>query len=816
MVNTTDISNASYHAALQVAQQAIAALVKWADASEQLPLQSDNTSDLESVTKAKTIFEWTGDMQIGTLRLLFDFVKLAKGKEQSEKCWYPMQAIADTYPAIPYPLEEKPDPHAQTKLKEQIQTEVIPVLQNQDNWNNLALLSLILEKYGSCLSFGEDNVALVDLTRMTGAVAAALAQNTEASHLSLVAGDLSGIQKFIYTISSEGALKSLRARSFYLELVTQEIVERLLKKLELPRTNIIYSGGGNLYLIAPEVSDSANKIDRIRDEINNWMLGRFQGRIFLALNSVAFPVKVLRKQASDGQQEKTFSDYWTDAIQTLAQQKLNRFNTSDQMRRVLSRRRSHDPCKVCHRDNAQNLKPLNKPDSPEACSTCREMFRLGGRLFKVEAVVRKRKEALQPMVIDGAFTIATIPGYYYYLFEDKNRAFSAASNPDAIFLINSWNIQDYSSDKHFPLLLGNYGQKSEQEEEENYQDIPNFMRAGEFAQKSAKAGCIPRVGYLRMDVDRLGQIFAQGLGGNYSLPRLAGLSRQMSYFFKVYLNSLAEKRRENFLDYKGKNKLNFESLTDGDRPNLLFIYAGGDDLFISGAWNEVVEFAFDVYQSFRAYTGNNPDITLSGGISIDDIKFPLYQSAESSGKAEDQAKGNGRNSLGLFGTVFKWKQWLGATDSQAVEKLINELDDKAKKYLNPNDQPGWLGILPFVKPLYTELKPTRSFVRNLLITAELQEQAINEKQKQIEQIKKKQAATQNTSDIAKLENEQEEIRYYLHLPKIAYTLARLPDRLRKEDSFKPIRTSLKSPYNAPYFRAIATWIELLTRNTSGS
>jgi CRISPR-associated protein Csm1 len=52
-----------------------------------------------------------------------------------------------------------------------------------------------------------------------------------------------------------------------------------------------------------------------------------------------------------------------------------------------------------------------------------------------------------------------------------------------------------------------------------------------------------------------------------------------------------------------------QQLTSDPRQDLLFIYAGGDDLFVSGAWNQVVEFTFDVYQSFRAYTGNHPDIT---------------------------------------------------------------------------------------------------------------------------------------------------------------------------------------------------------------
>ena len=63
----------------------------------------------------------------------------------------------------------------------------------------MSILTLILEKFGSCLSFGEPDVALIDMARATGALAAALAIQPEASKLSLVAGDLSGIQKFIYT-----------------------------------------------------------------------------------------------------------------------------------------------------------------------------------------------------------------------------------------------------------------------------------------------------------------------------------------------------------------------------------------------------------------------------------------------------------------------------------------------------------------------------------------------------------------------------------------------------------------------------------------
>ena len=298
-----------------------------------------------------------------------------------------------------------------------------------------------------------------------------------------------------------------------------------------------------------------------------------------------------------------------------------------------------------------------------------------------------------------------------------------------------------------------------------------------------RSPCIPRIGYLRMDVGRLGQIFVKGLGNNQTLPRLAALSRQMSYFFKVYLNSLAENRQDNL----PKPSETVKCLTQKHRSNLVFIYAGGDDLFVSGTWNEVVEFAFDVYQCFRVYTGKNPDITLSGGISLVDIKFPLYQAADESGDAEDAAKGNGRDSLSLFGQVFKWDEWLGIED-------ITVIDEEIRKYLSIETVPELFCTFSFVKRLnQSEINYSRNFIRNLLITAQVQEQMIKE-------IKNKTPDYKNA------------IRYYLHLPKVASTLARLPNHVREQTNFIPVRTSLKSPYNAPYFRAIATWLDLLNRS----
>ena len=45
----------------------------------------------------------------------------------------------------------------------------------------------------------------------------------------LLSMDMSGIQDFIYNISGSKALKSLRSRSFYLEIMLEVIVDQLLE-----------------------------------------------------------------------------------------------------------------------------------------------------------------------------------------------------------------------------------------------------------------------------------------------------------------------------------------------------------------------------------------------------------------------------------------------------------------------------------------------------------------------------------------------------------------------------------------------------------
>lgn len=747
----------SHQAALTIFQQAVFMLTKWAGITLPEDCQYRYPADDEAIKaddepmaikKAKEIFLgddhsslWKQNVTFNPLRLLFDRVTLDPNRKEDRENYVPARAIADSNPEIPYPTTEL---LTLEDLKQTIREQLEDKIQfNKEHWDNLSLLSLVVEKFSYCIGLdtGLDtskDIAFFDLVRSIAAVASSLANDDQQDNLILVAGDLSGIQDFIYTISSEGALKSLRARSFYLGLVAEEISVKLLEKLGLPRTNIIYTGGGNLYILAPNENKTKDVVQTIQNDFNEWLFKEFIGKVFLALDCSVVPIANLAK--------KNFSNDWDEAIKKLNKQKNKKFY--NQLSSVLNIRKSYSPkCKICHRDDTEELDPLNTEE--DTCSTCRTMDDIGKELLRVKYIVRSSSES----------NIKINNGYYHILQEGNFKSFDQS---DALYLVNNWELKDYRFQKFAPFVIGNYAKESEEE-------LGKIIRVGELA-RNAKG--TDRVGYLRMDVDNLGRIFSEGLGSSYNLPRLASLSRQLSSFFTVYLNKLAEAQEQ-------------------QEKNLVFIYAGGDDLFICGSWNELVDFSFEIYNSFRSYTGYNPYITLSGGICLGDIKFPSYQAAFKSGEAEEKAKGNGKDSLGLFGEVFKWGEWLGEIE------VTRNFDQETVKYLEPEPMIEPFGVLPLVELLNSsEIPYSRSFIRNLLITAELQEQKIKEAKDK--------------------EEPYMDLRYYLHLPKIAYTLARLPQSTRQTDAYNKLSKSLKSPHNAPYFRAIATWIELLNRKPNES
>lgn len=111
-------------------------------------------------------------------------------------------------------------------------------------------LLALLQKYDWCLPAHSRDVSLFDHAKLTSAIAAALAgyhadnpsenairNAAEDDRFCLIVGDLSGIQDYIFDITSigpGGVARRLRARSFYLSALSDVISHQIAFQFDMP------------------------------------------------------------------------------------------------------------------------------------------------------------------------------------------------------------------------------------------------------------------------------------------------------------------------------------------------------------------------------------------------------------------------------------------------------------------------------------------------------------------------------------------------------------------------------------------------------
>ena len=213
-------------------------------------------------------------------------------------------------------------------------------------------------------------------------------------------------------------------------------------------------------------------------------------------------------------------------------------------------------------------------------------------------------------------------------------------------------------------------------------------------------------------MDDFGDLFSGELVKS-GIAALSNLSRSMNLFFKGYLNEIcsmnlggltAEDHPDSPLDITD----NKESKTDYRYVSI--VYAGGDDLFIVGAWDDVAELAFDINTCFREFTCHNPEVHISAGVTLHKPKFPLYQMAQMAKEAEEVAKENKwgdrnkkrKKSLSLFYTRI-----IRSHNKLLNDRITSENRKRSRSSRQPDDRialaSGWTeynSIIQLTKQLY--------------------------------------------------------------------------------------------------------------------
>lgn len=163
-----------------------------------------------------------------------------------------------------------------------------------------------------------------------------------------------------------------------------------------------------------------------------------------------------------------------------------------------------------------------------------------------------------------------------------------------------------------------------------------------------------RLGVLRADVDNLGAAFISGFISDTkenpyhfnTFSRYADLSRALSMFFKVGVNKIVSGNVNGVEDVKDTYRL--WNKDTSEKGHIHIIYSGGDDVFLVGPWDELIEVAIDIRNRLKDLTGGK--ITMSAGLGMFTHNFPITKMAEITGNLESTAKDMPeKDSIALFG-----------------------------------------------------------------------------------------------------------------------------------------------------------------------
>jgi CRISPR-associated protein Csm1 len=496
----------------------------------------------------------------------------------------------------------------------------------------------------------------------------------------LIGGDVSGVQKFIYSITSKGAVKGLRGRSFYLELLTESIAKYILRELNLPIANLLYCGGGHFYILAPSVVES--DLERIRRVIAERLLEIHKGELYLVLDWLPL--------SANDFQKRQFGDAWESIGKKIAKKKKIKFAAILELHDKIfgPMGEGGETCDICGSEEK-----VKEEEGRRICNFCKSLEGLAKDIGKANYWVETwKKDIKRGDKEKGSWKDALSKfGVEYEFWDSMNRDLKMGdANYISVYKLNDTNLSDiisgykdakYSISFGFKFLAKNtlYVQKEVKDIEGK---VYTSKEIKEFSDLANDSEGIKRWAVLRADVDNLGKIFAEGLGEDRTISRVSNLSTMLSLFFRGWMEKICE---------------------DGEYKDKVYaIYSGGDDLFVVGGWDKMPEIGKRIYDDFRAFTCRNLNISLSAGITIaPSEKYPLYQVADLAGEALDKSKGlEEKDGATFLDMPMKWnkfsgeitelkedlKKLLDAGVSRALLQKLNEVYDEYKRQMSKHGE----------------------------------------------------------------------------------------------------------------------------------
>tara|TARA_R110001583_G_scaffold57162_1_gene171659 strand:- start:11637 stop:14333 length:2697 start_codon:yes stop_codon:yes gene_type:complete len=498
----------------------------------------------------------------------------------------------------------------------------------------------------------------------------------------LIQGDFFGIQSFIFASGSEttkNAARLLRGRSLYVSLITECAALKILDALALPSTSQVTNAAGKFLIVAPNTTNTRQKLAEVQAEFDQWFLQYSYGESGLGIATLPACCNDFVTQEKTGDNEQSnFAKLMAKLFEQLEISKYQRLNLCGEQpasavfdNYLDSVASAGGVCQITGKAPANRSATSFKSDKSQltVCELAADQIEIG-RLIGG----KKQRLAITTDALKGEQLKVSLFGYYLHFTgdEDASGKFGKEVRNSSLRRLFDFSLPETTEqvlwNGYARRAINGYVPKFRKEDFEarfRYKNLPDDYAIGDLKEFShiardnrdpdpkdqEKSIGIAGLGVLKGDVDNLGAIFQQGLQ-QPTFAKMAALSRQMNAFFSVYLPALCA----------------------SEYPNTYTVFAGGDDFFLIGPWHSLMQLAARLRDDFSRYVAGNQELTFSSGIVICKPGMPVPQLARLGEEALETAKGfigkdgSHKNALHVFGQSVGWDQY------EQLTKAFDELN----------------------------------------------------------------------------------------------------------------------------------------------
>jgi CRISPR-associated protein Csm1 len=226
-----------------------------------------------------------------TSRLKCIFSEISVSQSKPTMYFYPLKPLSEKLDGIFPEKGEKCTYQDYSHLLSEFEEEILKIFtQKVTPLELINLFYFTLWKFTwsvpSAAYKDEPDISLFDHLKTTSAITACLYLYRKENNINyltadspafiLLMGDVSGIQSYIFDVlSQQGKVaKRLRARSLFVQLLSEVSSHKTIHKFGLPYLNIISSAGGNFCVLLPNLKEAKEKIKEIQEELDNWSYQR--------------------------------------------------------------------------------------------------------------------------------------------------------------------------------------------------------------------------------------------------------------------------------------------------------------------------------------------------------------------------------------------------------------------------------------------------------------------------------------------------------------------------------------------------------------